>query len=1240
MKQFYLPKNFIWLAILAALSLPVHLQAQDFNLAELTADASLSQGTLTKKVSLKKALTHLADQYRISINYSEQEIKPHKVASELIDYEYNNPEEALKSVLSVSGLEYKKIGKIDYVIRPIQVSVPAREKPVKPTMKPQDFLVDLSGHSLILPAVREMRINVRGTVSDEEGGGLPGVNVVEKGTNNGTVTDVEGDFSLSVEGSTSTLVFSSIGYTTQEVSVGNQTTINVSMATDTRSLNEVVVTALGIEREERSLGYDVANVEGEQLRQVSQENVLSSLSGRVPGVTINQTSGPGSSLSVIIRGATSLTTDNQPLFVVDGVPMSNGLNNVTQNGDGNQVDYGNAISDINPDDIESINVLKGPSAAALYGTRAGNGVIIITTKSGVRNKALGVSFSTSNVFERPTRLLDFHYKYANGQRNGVFNEGSAYWGGPNLDEGITAVQWNSPVDENGVATPTALRSYPNAMKDFMQTGITSNNNVAVSGGNGNGSFRVSYSNMVHQGMIPNSDLFRNNLSTAIDYSITDKLNFSSNINVGRTHSNDRPSTGDRRANPLEAVYASSHVDYNEMKDIWVEGQEGIQQIRTDAGDNPYFIAYGIENAFVRDRIYGNLSLTYDFTDKFSLMARYSLDRVNENRETKIPFSYSRAAQGGYFLSDISSQESNTDFLATYDTKAGLFDVNLSFGGNIMHREYFGSSIGSGGNRNNGLVIPGIYNVSNIPLDNISVGSSISEKAIYSLYALASFGFKDQLYLDITGRNDWSSTLPASNRSYFYPSASLSWLANYTFDLPETVNMLKLRGGWAQVGNDTDPYRLEPSLSTGNYNTVTTVSVPSGLLNPNLLPELSTSVEGGIDLNMFENKLRFSGTYYSIDNENQIFAINLPQSSGFNSKYINAGLIRSRGWEFTLGGTPIQRDGLTWDVNLNWSTNTTTVEELSENLEFITLWGENGGGAITDVGEEIGNMYSAGYAYVQDENSPYYRWPVLSENGEWIELSGRENMRYVGNFNPDFIMGMQTSLRFKRFTLNASFDWRQGGEFMSFTYRYGESDWKSQRQLDNLIPGGQYSEGELVELLKSDPEKYIIPKAGNYPRVGGHTAETGGFAVDADGNDGAFVPGVIQTAGADTPDDFSDDEYVEHLGGSGTNVYPITNTYPWDYNEQVTFDASFIKLRELSLAYQLPDIGSISNASIAIYTRNIMLWTAADIGIDPERAFQATNGAQGDTQSYFRQGMERQNVMPWSVPIGFKLNFNF
>lgn len=350
-------------------------------------------------------------------------------------------------------------------------------------------LAEANGSSMMrssLGAATELEemvaITIKGKVtSTGDDSGLPGVTILEKGTSNGTVTDIDGSYSIDVAGPNSVLVFSYVGFESQEVTVGNRTSVNVSMEEAATAMNEVVVTALGIKRDQRSLGYDVSTVSSEDVTQVSQENILSSLAGRMPGVTINQTSGAGSSISMVIRGASSLTSDNQPLFVVDGVPMSNSLNNNSQNGDGNQVDYGNAISDINPDDIANISVLKGPSAAALYGTRAGNGVVIITTKSGSKGKGMGVSFSTSNVFEQPTRLLDFHYQYANGNREGVFNDGSAYWGGPQLDVGNLAQQWNSPVDENGNVIPTELKSYPNAMKDFLQTGITSNNNIAISG---------------------------------------------------------------------------------------------------------------------------------------------------------------------------------------------------------------------------------------------------------------------------------------------------------------------------------------------------------------------------------------------------------------------------------------------------------------------------------------------------------------------------------------------------------------------------------------------------------------------------------------------------------------------------------------------------------------------------------------------------------------------------------------
>lgn len=1099
-------------------------------------------------------------------------------------------------------------------------------------MKKRILKTLLSVMFILLSVAVFAQVNVSGTVKSDSGELLPGVSIVIKGTNTGVVTNIDGNYSLSVPGAQSVLVFSFVGMQTQEVPVDGRSVIDVTLATTTIGVDEVVVTALGISREKKSLGYSVGEVSGEELASVSQDNVINSLAGKVAGVQINQTGGAGSSVSVVIRGATSLTTDNQPLFVIDGVPMSNSLNNISQMGDGNQIDYGNSISDLNADDIEEMTVLKGPSAAALYGTRAGNGVILITTKSGKKSKELGVSVSSNTLFEVPTRLLDLHYKYANGDRNHVLTEGSAYWAGPELDAGIISEQW-------GLDEPAELKSYPDNMRNFLNTGITSTNNVALTGGNDKGNFRISYNNMSMNGMIPNTDRYNNSLKTSINYNLVKNLTFSSNVTFARTHSNDISSTGDRNNNPLQAVYSVSHIPVSRMRDYWLPGQEGVQQNALPDSDNPYFIAYGMSNAFSRDRIYGNTALTYAFGKDFSVTARYSLDRYNEQRETKIPFSAMQMPKGNYSLQNITFQEYNTDILASWNKKVSEWDISVSAGGNIMNRKNFDSFIGSGNDRRNGLVIPGLYTASNIPLSNIKVNSNTSEKAIYSLYALASIGFKNMLYLDITGRNDWSSTLPESHRSYFYPSASLSWLFNNTFNLSESISLLKIRGGWAKVGNDTQPYRLEPSLATGTWNSLTTESVSGTLLNPSLKPEEATSIEGGIDFSMYNNRLRLSGTYYTVDNVNQIFSVPLPRSSGYQSQLINAGLIRSRGWELSVGGTPISNPkGLTWDINLNFSNNSTTVEELTDDLEFIQLWSDNAG-AYSFIGDKIGDIYSYGIASVTDPNSDYYGWPII-EGTEWIQLRDTKDWEKVGNFNPDFMLGFQTSLNYGKWTVSASIDWRQGGEFVSYTYRYGESDWKSQRQLDQLIPGGNYSQAELVALLKSDPEKYIIPRQGYFPRVGGHTQETGGMLLPDGNYDGAFIPGVVQTAGQDTPDDFSDDVYVEHLGGPGTAIIPIVDTYPWNYNKNVTFDASFIKLRELSVSYRLPDIKGIKNTTISIYTRNLMLWTAADIGIDPERAFQANSGSQGNTVSQFKQGYERQNVMPWSASGGIKLNFNF
>ncbi len=1089
---------------------------------------------------------------------------------------------------------------------------------------------------------------VNGVIKDESGEPLIGVNVLVQGTSTGTVSEFDGSYSVSDVDDATVLVFSYTGMESKSEIVGMRSVIDVVLKS--AYLDEVVVTALGIRREERSLGYSVGRVSGEDLNMVSQENVLNSIAGKVSGVTINSTAGAGSSVSMVIRGANSLNNDNQPLFVVDGVPIANTLNNVSEIGRDNRVDFGNAISDLNPNDIESVSVLKGPSAAALYGSRAGNGVVLITTKSGTRNDGMSVSFNTSTVFDNPYKFLDFHTTNATGVRpytpdnnpypggQLVIEEGSAAGIGPRLDQGYSAIQWNSPLDANGNPTPTPLVSHPNNIRDFVQTGINSNNSLAISNNNDLLAYRLSFTNMSSRGLIPNSDLFKNSLNFASTVNVSKKLKVSSNVNVGRTHSNNRPA-GNRGTNPLQWAYAvSPHIDINELKDYWVEGQEGLQQRSQAIGDynNPWFLAHEAINAFERDRLYGNIKGEWQVTSKFSLMARYSLDRFDEQRETRVANSYTKEANGIFGIIDLDRSETNTDFLATYTTNLSDFYISASAGGNLL-KQVGGNIRNSTQKRGSGLIIPGLYTLSNIAPNNLSYSNFQYEKAIYSVYGLINLGYKDMIYLDVTGRNDWSSTLPENNRSYFYPSTALSVLINRMIDMPN-VNMLKLRAGWAQVANDTDPYSLVPTLgNAGAWNGVTRLSKSSGLLTPDLKPEISSSFEIGTDIQLYNNRLRFEGTYYTVENENQILGLQLPVSSGYTRKTVNAGLVSSKGWEFMVGGTPIRNAQWQWDLNFNIYRNRTTIEELAEGIEKFQMWRDAKGGAWTYVGEEIGDIYDAKLVTVTDPNSPYFGYPILDDEGSWQDIDDQDTRHKIGNFNPDFILGMQTSINYKAFSLNMTFDWRKGGQFVSQTYRYSESDLRTQRFLDELIvyDGPQ---DQLPQFLKDNADQYITD---GINIVGGPGEEYGGqpFEFGVVINDGVFNPGVI----AEYDDDGNITGYLENLGGPDTRYIPYAANYPWSFTSSATFDADFLKLREISFGYRLPSsfvqkLG-IQNANLALFSRNVMLWTKAKIGIDPENAFQPEGGEQGNGIT-FKQGIERYNVNPLVIPVGIKLGVTF
>ena len=1109
---------------------------------------------------------------------------------------------------------------------------------------------------------------VTGVVSDDSGEPLLAVTVVVLGTSVGTVTDQNGHYSIEVLDENSILRFSFIGMETKEITVGSRTIIDLTMETSSIAMDEVVITALGISREKKSLGYSVGEVEGEALQQVAQENVLNSLAGRVSGVAINSTGGAGSSVSMVIRGASSLTSDNQPLFVIDGIPMTNTLNNVSEMARDTKVDYGNAISDINPEDIESISVLKGPSAAALYGSRAGNGVVLITTKSGKESKGIGVTVTSNTVIENPYKYLEKHNLFANGRRpytqdnrpnNGLdyysVPAGDSYWVGPELDKGMMAYQWPF-FDENGNLTARALESHPDNWKNFFQTGFTTTNGVSITDAKDNLNYRLSYNNMLSSGVIPNSDLHRNSLSLNSTVKLLDNLSISSSINYANTGADNRPA-GNRGANPMQALYElNPHLDVLDMQDYWVEGQEGIQQngpynlvVNPDGTygvddmiNNPYFIANEVNNPFSRNRIYGNLKVDWEIVPGLSLMARYTLDQYNEERETKIAPSYSQEPNGFYGIANLFRREQNTDFLLSYNKNAGDFSVSASAGGNYMY-QYSSNLTTQAKKRGTGLIIPNIYSISNVAPDNLSYYSGYSQKGIYSLYGLASIGYKDFIYLDLTARNDWSSTLPEENRSYFYPSASLSMLLSNMIDMGPHVSLVKLRGGWAMVGNDTDPYRLTQTMgNAGAWGNQTRLTTSGTLLLPDLKPEIQTSWEIGADLAFLQNRLRADFTYYQSENENQILGIGLPPSSGFTSKQINAGLLASKGIEFSVGGVPVRTNDLNWDVNLIFSKNKTTIEELSEGFDYIRLWSDAKGGAYSWVGDEIGQLIDRALVRVDDPNSPYHGWPIIDDEG-WEDSDrtlqdedGNRVAPVIGNFNPDFMIGMQTGVTYKNWTISASLDWRVGGQFVSQTFRYGESDLHSQRWLDKALDLSDVD--DIPAYLKEHADEYLSPDGEFFVVVGGPTDEYGGFNFTEDGitlNDGVFMPGV---------EGYYDDDgnFVmtrENLGGAGTPLIRYQDYYGWSYTRNATFDADFIKLREISIGYKLPPIKGIQNLTVSIYSRNIMLWTKAGIGIDPETAFQPEGGTQ-PSGIQFKQGIERFNVSPWTIPVGIKLNISF
>ena len=865
---------------------------------------------------------------------------------------------------------------------------------------------------------------VNGTITDATDGTLlPGVNVIIKGTKIGASSDFNGNYSIEVTSTDAILQFSYLGYSTKEIKVNGKSIMNVSLNQSAESLDEVVVTALGISREKKSLGYSVSEVDGSSVSLAKEANVVNSLSGKVAGVVITQSaSGPAGGTRVIIRGNNSITGNNQPLYVVDGVPIDNsgiGSANGSNTSNYNRSDLGTGISDLNSDDIKSMSVLKGPNAAALYGSRASNGVILITTKKGSNQQGLGISLSTNISFQNPLILPEYQNEYGAG-KDGVFAtdltelKGNGSWG-PKFDG-------SSQLYYTGENRPYVAQ--PDNVKDFFETGSSIVNTLAISKSNENSSLRFSYSNSTMQSILPNSEVDRNNFNLRGFSQLTDKFSLDAKVTYFLQGAKNRPSQGTEGV--MAYLYGlNRNIDINDLK-TYQNLDDGYGVISaTNSGGNPYWILYNDKNEDNRKRFSGFAKAKYDFSDTFKAFVRVGTDAVSHDTESYSAVGHHFYPAGRINYSATDRTETNYDLLLMYNKDINEdFNLSVNVGANALHSTYKSSSIAG-----EDFKIPGKYFISNTDPLKLSVGQTdLIEKKVNSVYGSGSLAYKGMMYLDITGRNDWSSALSSENRSYLYKSASLSMLLNKMFDFGASkINLAKLRLSYANVGNDTDPQQIVNlfSVASNGYLGNTTVSRPNIKFSESLRPEDVTSTEFGFEVKALENRLFADFTYYSISSKDLIFDVPVDPATGYSYFRENVGEVSNKGFELMIGGTPIRNDNFKWDVSLNLSQNTNELVSLIDGQDFFEFSTTNSGAVDVraQVGEGFGDIYGT-------------TWKTTDDGQLLLTATGRpqasDERVKLGNYQPDMTGGFSNTFNYKDFALNFLLDFRIGGEVYSGT----------------------------------------------------------------------------------------------------------------------------------------------------------------------------------------------------------------
>jgi TonB-linked SusC/RagA family outer membrane protein len=1038
--------------------------------------------------------------------------------------------------------------------------------------------------------------------SSEDGSALPGVSVSLKGTARGTTSSSDGSYKIMVSNSDA-LVFSFVGYKPQTINVGSQSMINVTLASDASELNEVIVTALGLTRTKNSLPYAAQQIKGDELTRVRSGNAFSQLSGKVSGVQITQGNAIGGSTNVVIRGSKSLTGNNQALFVVDGVPIDNSVTNTSNQRTGRGgYDYGNAAADINPDDIETMTVLKGAAATALYGSRASNGVIMITSKKA--KKGLGLTINTGlsvGTIDRTT-FPKYQNQYGAGysdpyQKDGFFffdangdgkddlvvptSEDASY--GTKFDPSLMVYHW----DAFDPAGPNYQKAKPwvaaaNTPEKFYETAISNNTNISLDGATDKGSFKLGFTRNEDRGTLPNSKVTKNIMNLSGTYAISPKLTASASANVSVVAGLGRYGTGydGLNVNQNFRQWYQTNVDIYEQRDAYFRNQKNVTWNWSDpssaAGlkpiytDNYYWTRYQNNENDTRTRVFGNAMLNYKATDFLNIMGRITMDTYDEFQEERIAVGSTDIPE--YSRYDRHFEEINYDLIANFD-KNLTKDLNLKALAGLNLRKSLNRSIYA--ITNGGLIVPGLYSIANSKGTVSAPSETYNPREVFGLFGGATLTYKDFLTLDGTVRQDKSSTLPVANNAYLYYAGSASWLfSHHIEDLPWLTSG-KIRANYATVGNDA-PWGSISNVydQPAPFGSTILFSVPGTQNNPSLKPEQTISKEIGLEMSFLQNRLGFDLTYYQTNTLDQIMPASVTTATGYNSTYVNAGNIENNGIELSVYGSPIKTPDFAWNVNVNFTRNRNKVLSLYNESLNLQLASFQGGVTLNaTVGEPYGILKGRTWKYVNGEK-------LVKSNGRYDMTTTTTNV--IGNVNPNWIGGINNSFRYKNVTLSFLVDVKSGGSVFSLDQYYGAAT-------------GVLAESALLN-DKGNPSRSDISEGG-----------------------GVIMPGVLADGSKNT-------KRVDNYYG----------TYGYAFNPQHEFvyDASYVKLREANITYSLPravvaKLGGIKGVDLSLYGRNLWIIHKNIPNSDPEENLSA-----GNVQGY------QSGAYPTTRSIGFNVKLLF